>query len=86
MFEPKCAICGKPATIHDTLIEARAATSRHFCPEHAEPSLPPVFRGSQADAMKALEEYYHSLSDSERENMALLNRLSKLGGRAFFSD
>jgi hypothetical protein len=81
MLELKCAICGKPATIHDTVIESQAATSRHFCPEHAEPAPVPVFRGSQADAQKALEEYYHSLSDSERENMALLYRLSKLGGR-----
>jgi protein-arginine kinase activator protein McsA len=79
MLQPKCDICGEPATIHETTIESGKATSRHFCQEHGAPSLPPVDKAYQAASLRAMEEYYHSLSDAERENMALLYRLTKRG-------
>ena len=79
MLGPKCEVCGQPAAIHETTIEAGEATSRHFCQEHGQPLLPPVDPGVQAASLRALEEYFHSLSDAERENMALLYRLTKRG-------
>ena len=79
MLGPKCDICGQPATIHETTIETGEATSRHFCQEHGGSLLPPIDPDVQAASLRAMEEYYYSLSDAERENMALLYRLSKRG-------
>ena len=79
MLQPRCAICEQPATIHETTIEAGVATSRHFCQEHGESPLPPVDPALQAASLRALEEHFNSLSDAEREHMALLHRFSKRG-------
>jgi hypothetical protein len=77
MLQPTCAICGQPATIHETVIEAGAAVTRHFCQEHGEaacramaPSL------GDADSHQALEVRWRGLSEAEQEHLALLYRLT----------
>jgi hypothetical protein len=79
MLQPKCDVCGQPATIHETVIRGGEATSRHLCSEHGEPLLPSVDPGSQAAALQAAEEYYRSLSEAEREHLALVYRLTRRG-------
>jgi hypothetical protein len=79
LLQPRCDLCGRPATIHETAIRAGETVSRHFCQEHGEPPLPPVDPGVQAASLRAAEEYYLSLSDAEREHMALVYRLTKRG-------
>lgn len=74
MHGPRCAICGRPATVHETAIDAGATTSRHLCPEHGEPLLPKVDAGAQAAGLQALREYYDGLSEAW---LALAYRLSR---------
>jgi hypothetical protein len=70
MHGPGCGICGRPATIHETAIDAGVTTTRHLCPEHGEPLLPKV----DADALQAMREYYDGLSEA---HLALAYRLSR---------
>jgi hypothetical protein len=79
MLQPRCENCGQLATIHETAIIAGKAASRHFCLEHGKSSLPPVDPGVQGASLREAEEYYRSLSDAEREHMALVYRLTKRG-------
>jgi hypothetical protein len=79
MLQPKCDVCGQPATIHETLIKGGEAASRHLCQEHGESSLPTVVPGVQATPLPTAEELYRGLSEAEREHMALLYRLTKRG-------
>jgi hypothetical protein len=79
MLRPKCDICGRPATIHETAINAGEVTSRHLCQEHGEPSLPTVIPGTQAASLEEVMERYRCLSDAEREQMALEYRLTRRG-------
>ena len=66
MTKPNCDICGKPATVHETVREAGEATSRHFCQEHGE--------------LRVIEECYRrSLSEAEWEPIARLYRPTDLG-------
>jgi hypothetical protein len=61
MTKPNCDVCGKPATVHETVREAGAVTSRHFCQEHGE--------------LRVIEEYYRrGLSEAEWEPIARLYR------------
>ena len=61
MLKPACDICGKPATVHETVREAGELTSRHFCQEHGE--------------LRVIEEYYRSsLSEAEWEPISRLYR------------
>jgi len=76
---PKCERCERSATIHETTIEAGKAIARHYCPEHGKTLMPPLDPEVQAAGLLAVEEYYNSLSDAERENLALLYRLQKRG-------
>ena len=66
MLKPNCDICGKPATVHETVREAGEATSRHFCQEHGE--------------LRVIEEYYRrSLSVAGWESVARVYRLTNPG-------
>jgi hypothetical protein len=66
MLKPDCDICGKPATVHETVREAGEVTSRHFCQEHGE--------------LRVIEEYYRrSLSEAEWEPVARVYRLTNPG-------
>jgi hypothetical protein len=66
MTKPNCDICGKPATVHETVREAGEVTSRRFCQEHGE--------------LRVIEEYYRrSLSEAEWEPIARLYRPTDLG-------
>ena len=77
MLQPTCAVCGQPATIHETAIEAGAAVARHFCQEHGEvawrATAPPL---GDAASLQALEERWRGLSEVEQEHLALLYRLT----------
>jgi hypothetical protein len=55
------------------------SATRYLCQRHGESSLPTVDPGSQAASLRAAEEYYRSLSEAEREHMALAYRLTKRG-------
>lgn len=74
MFQPVCAICGKPATIHETAVEGEGAVTRHLCQEHGEAVLPAIKLG--LEAAQAAEELNRNLSDAEKEHFALLYRLT----------
>ena len=75
MLKPKCIVCGQPAALHETAIIAGEWVSRHFCREHGEPFLPSADPAVRAASLRSMEEYYRSLSDAEREEMALTYRL-----------
>jgi hypothetical protein len=79
MLQPKCDICGQPATIHETAIRAGEAATRHLCQEHGESSLPTAIPGVQASSLATVEEPCRSLSDAERDHLALVYRLTKRG-------
>jgi hypothetical protein len=74
MFQPKCEICGQPATIHETSVEGEGAVTRHLCQEHGEAVWPAVDLGP--NAAQAAEEQYRRLSDVEKEHFGLLYRLT----------
>jgi hypothetical protein len=77
MFQPTCAICGQPATIHETAVEGEGAVTRHLCQEHGAAAVPPIDLGPQA--LQAVEEQFHRLSMAEREHFGLLYRLTHRG-------
>jgi hypothetical protein len=79
MWEPKCVVCGQPAAIHETVVQAGTAVTRHFCPEHGAAALPPLVPGSPDAARQAAQEHFDRLSDAEKEHYALLYRLGKRG-------
>jgi hypothetical protein len=74
MFQPRCEICGQPATIHETAVEREGVVSRHLCQKHGEATSPTVDLGPQA--AQAAEEQFRRLSDAEKEHVALLYRLT----------
>jgi hypothetical protein len=80
MLVPKCDVCGQPATIHETALESEAVVTRHLCAEHGESAwrataLPVV----DAEALRAAEEQWRSLSEAEQEHLALVYRLTHRG-------
>jgi hypothetical protein len=77
MLQPRCEICGQPATIHETAVEGEGAVTRHLCQEHGEAALPAVDFGPEA--AQAAEQQYNSLSEGEKEHLALLYRLTHRG-------
>lgn len=77
MIQSKCEICGQPATIHETTVEGENAVTRHLCQDHGATTLPTVAPGQ--DAIQAVEQYYHSLSEAEKEHIALLHRVTHRG-------
>jgi hypothetical protein len=77
MHKPQCVICGQPATIQETAITGGKPTVRHLCQEHGESLLPAIDPDSQAASLRTLEEHYRSLSDAERENLALEYHLTR---------
>jgi hypothetical protein len=79
MLQPSCDICGQPATIHDTAINAGEAVSRHRCQEHGESLLTTSIPGVDAASLPTAEELYQRLSESERKHFALLYRLTRRG-------
>ena len=79
MLQHKCEICGQPATIHETAMRAGEAVSRHLCQEHGESLVPKSIPGVPAASLPTAEELYLSLSEAEREHMALMYRLTKRG-------
>ena len=63
MSKRNCDICGKPATVHETVREAGEVTFRHLCQEHGE--------------LRVIEEYYRrSLSEAEWQQIARVYRLT----------
>jgi hypothetical protein len=77
MHQHKCEICGQPATLHETAIRSREAVSRHLCQEHGVSLVPKSIPGAPAASLPAAEELYRSLSETEREHLALIYRLTK---------
>jgi hypothetical protein len=74
MLQPKCEICGQPAVIHETVVEDEGAVTRHLCQDHGQAASPVVDFGPQAT--QAAEEQYRNLSDAEKEQFAMLYRLT----------
>jgi hypothetical protein len=84
MWQYECEVCGRPATIHETLIESGGTiVSRHQCAEHGAHSLHGTARlddpGVQA-AFAALVAWYDCLSDSEKNRFRLEYRLMRRCG------
>jgi hypothetical protein len=77
MLQPKCDVCGQPATIHETAVENGTAVARHYCAEHGEASWQATAPAIDPAAVQTLEEYWRGLSDAEKEQLAELYRLSK---------
>ena len=77
MLQPKCDVCGEPARIHETAVEAGGAVTRHLCQTHWKAALPPIKLGP--DAAAAAEEQFRNLSDAEKEHFALTYRLTRRG-------
>jgi hypothetical protein len=79
-----CDVCGQPATIHETALEAGTAVVRHYCEEHGKSAWADALRlddpSSQAEALKAAKEYYRSLSDEEKAQLAELHRFTRHRG------
>jgi hypothetical protein len=72
-----CEICGQPATIHETVFNEGAVSCRHLCQVHGqEKLLDPVVKSDEAD-FQALVDYYQSLSDAEKDELALDYRLQR---------
>jgi hypothetical protein len=83
MHLPKCEICGQPAVIHETTLEAGAATPRHFCAEHGETSwrtAMPLSEAQLAGALAQAAEWFQGLPEQEKTQLAELYRLSRRGG------
>jgi hypothetical protein len=74
MLQPKCAVCGQPAVIHETVVEGEGAVTRHLCQNHGQAAAAVLDFGPQA--AQAAEEQYNSLSDAEKEHFALFYRLT----------
>ena len=83
MLQPSCAVCGQPATIHETALAGGAAVVRHLCQEHGQSAwrevVPPLDPEKQAAALQALEQHWRGLSEAEKEHLALTYRLTKRG-------
>jgi hypothetical protein len=77
MLQYKCDICGQPATIRETAIRAGEAVSRHLCQEHGASLQPTANPGVPAASLATAEELYRSLSEEEREHLALIHRFTK---------
>jgi hypothetical protein len=79
-----CDVCGQPATIHETALEAGPAVVHHYCAEHGRSAWPDALRldgpHAQAEALKAAEEYFRNLSDEEKAQLAELHRFTQRRG------
>ncbi len=76
MLQPKCAVCGQPATIHETALDAGSAVTRHFCQEHGQATWEATAPRVDPASVPSLEEYWRGLSEAEKEHYAELYRLS----------
>ncbi len=80
METSKCALCDRPAAIHETIIEAGVALTRHYCKEHGHGVIPKVAVRVDAAGLRAAADYYRNLPVEERQHYELLQRLSRRGG------
>jgi protein-arginine kinase activator protein McsA len=74
MFRLNCESCGQPATIHETVIEDGEVITRHICQEHGVSPMQAANLGSEAP--QSAEELLHRFTATEREQLALLHRLT----------
>jgi hypothetical protein len=65
--QPTCAICGHPATIHETAVEGAAAVTRHLCQQHGAAAMPTIEVGRQA--LQAADEQFRRLSEASRSTL-----------------
>jgi hypothetical protein len=83
MLQPRCEICGRPATLHETALAGGAVVVRHLCQEHGQDAwhavLPPLDPDRQAAALQAVEGHWRGLPEAEKEHLALTYRLAKRG-------
>jgi hypothetical protein len=77
MFQPRCVICGKAATIHETVVDGEGPVTRHFCQEYGAGAAPALALGPEA--AQAAEELNRRLSQAEKDHLALLYRLTHRG-------
>ncbi|HEY3395156.1 MAG TPA: hypothetical protein VGK58_20820 [Lacipirellulaceae bacterium] len=72
-----CEVCGQAATIHETAVNDGTVNYRHLCQVHGqEILLVPVVKQDDA-AFQAMVDSYRSLSDAEKDELALDYRLRR---------
>jgi hypothetical protein len=76
----KCDVCGAPATIHETAVENSQIVVRHLCQNHGKDLIPAIDFANHEAARQTVMEMYNRLSDTEKNELALLHRWSKRVG------
>ena len=79
MNRPACAVCGQPATVHETSIENGSAVTRHLCETHGAAAIPTPARTDPA-RLPELAAWFDGLSDQEKADLAEQHRLTRRGG------
>jgi hypothetical protein len=77
MHGERCDLCGARAAIHETAIENSQIVVTHLCEQHGKGSIPTIPFTNQENAFRTVVEMYNSLSDFEKNEFALLHRLSR---------
>ncbi len=78
MEQPQCLVCARPAEIHETVVEAGSAVTRHYCKIHGQGVMPKLALAADAAArarfLKEAEHYYQGLPENEKEHLQLFHR------------
>ena len=76
----KCDVCVAPATIHETAVENSQIVARHLCQTHGKDLIPAIEFANHDAALQTVMEMYNRLSDTEKNEFALLRRWLKRVG------
>jgi hypothetical protein len=80
MHEFKCDVCGRPAPIHETVVEAGGMVdTQNYCELHADRAPENALRIYAPDrdaALARLAKRYFQLTDTEKERLKLEHRLA----------
>jgi hypothetical protein len=71
----RCEVCGRPATIHETILSHGVVTDRHVCYLHGDVMLLSPKAEHSHEEFQTIVEHYQRLSASERKQIALHYRL-----------
>jgi hypothetical protein len=82
MVQPTCEVCGQPAVVHETEINASSVKTRHLCQAHGEAGWRDAVLSLgdadfQASALRDLEDQWRRLSENDKQQLAQLHRLSR---------
>jgi hypothetical protein len=73
----QCGYCGEPATIHETCVENGQVLVRHFCSAHGKDLIPAIESADHGAALRVVTEMYDRLSETEKNELVLLRRVSR---------